>query len=451
MKPESDSPAGLSIGRPGSGAFVDLESAQVFRDTLLFRLSFHELLDPYLTTGLFYAKYDFPIESVPMSILSIPLLGFLTPLGWLTGAEIRVGDVDEEYLDSLPQVTQEFKRMFPRIGFLGKVRANPVRVRSEWDQERYCLLYSSGVDSTSSLIRNLERRPSLLTVKGTPDVPLHDDQYWSRVQERVQPFVSGLGIESHVVETNALDMVNLPALSANFRGQLRAGWWEDLAHGLFLLSLCAPYTFLNKIGSVMIASSYTEKTQVPWGSSPMTDEKVRWGGIRVIHDSYDMARRDKISQVLVPFAKSRQIVVPLRVCTGRRAVRLAGKQLNCGQCPKCMVVELTLILTGADASEGGFDISPPALSALKRNLESGLFGRKYDESSWDFIKEKAKNPPKEILARHPGLGEFFAWFADWDEKPMKRRRRFVDLVAPPASRRRDVARAALGRGEDQRR
>jgi len=451
MKSDSEPPAGPFIENPSSGGFIELESAQAFRDTLLFRLSFHERLDPYLTTGLFYARYDFPVEPVPMSILSIPLLGFLTPLGWLTGAEIRVGDVDEAYLNSLSSVTQEFKRMFPQISFSGRIRANPVRVRSEWDQERYCLLFSSGVDATSSLIRNLGKKPSLLTVKGTPDVPLHDDQYWERVRERIQPFVGSLGIESHVVETNALDMVNLPALSANFRGKLRIGWWEDLAHGLFLLSLCAPYTFINQIGSVMIASSYTAKTQVPWGSSPMTDEKVRWGGIRVIHDSYDLSRRDKISQVLIPFANRQHVAVPLRVCTGRRAARLAGGQLNCGQCPKCMVVELILILSGADASESGFDISPPALSALKSNLEAGLFGREYDEPSWDFIKENAKSPPREILGNHPGLAEFFAWFADWDEKPTKKRRRFVDLVAPPASRRRDVARAAFGRGENQKR
>jgi hypothetical protein len=443
------SPPDRSAEEPDSGPFIQLESGQVHVDTLLFRVSYHELLDPLLTTGLFYAKYDFPIEGVPPSLLSIPLLGFLAPLGWLTGAEIRVGDVDEEYLNSLPQVTREFKKMFPQIPFSGRIRANPVKNDSKWDQKKYCILYSGGVDSTSSLIRNIEKRPSIMTVRGTLDVPLHDDQYWVRVQKRIQPFINSLGVESHVVETNALDMVNLAALKASSKGQLRTGWWEELAHGLFLLSMCAPYTFLNQIGSVMIASSYTQRSQVPWGSSPMTDEKIRWGGARVIHDSYDLERGEKIRQLLVPFGNSHGGAVPLRVCTGRRAVRLASNQLNCGQCSKCMVIELTLILSGADASESGFDISPPSLSALKHNLEVGLFGREYDESSWMFIKQNAKSAPEEIVSKHPGLRQFFNWFADWDERPTKKTGGYVDRVAPRGSRRRDMARAMFGKKENR--
>ncbi|MDA4123972.1 MAG: hypothetical protein OK438_00785 [Thaumarchaeota archaeon] len=449
MNPTRGPPADGSAGKPYSGAFIELESIQVHSDTLLLRISYHEVLDPLLTSGLFYAKFDFPIEQVPPSILSIPLLGFLAPLGWLTNAEIRFGDVDEEYLSSLPRVAQEFKKMYPKIPFSGRILANPVKNSSQWDHEKYCILYSGGVDSTTSLIRNFENHPSILTVRGAPDVPLQDDEYWRRVQERIQPFISGLGVESHVVETNALDMINLGAIKANFKFQLRTGWWEDLTFGLFLVSMSAPYTFLNQIGNVMISSSNTAKSQVPWGSSPMTDEKIRWGGIRVIHDSYDLERVEKIRQVVVPFAKSHGGTVPLRVCTGSRRVRLASNQLNCGQCSKCMVIELTLILSGADAGESGFDISPASLSALKHNLEVGLFSREYDESSWMFIKEHARFAPNEIVSRHPGLREFFNWFADWDERPTRKSRSCVDRMAPRGSRRRDIARAMFAKKENR--
>ena len=346
--------------------------------------------------------------------------------------------------DALPLVAQELKKMFPKIAFSEKITANPVKADSDWNLEKYCLLFSGGVDSMSSLIRNYERRPSLLTVRGVPDLRLLEELYWNRVQERIRPFVHSLGLESHIVETNAIDMVDLAAMKADYRARAR-GWWEDLAHGLFFLSICAPYTFFNKIGSVMIASSFTKENQKPWGSSPMTDEKVRWGDIRVIHDSYDLIKADKISQILIPFMKDRSTAIPLRVCTGKRGVRLASDQLNCGQCAKCMRTELILIVSGVDPSENGFDVSPAALLSLRHSLETGQFVNEFLKyRSWKFVLENIRSAPKEVVDKHPGLREFLNWLADWDERPTKKRRRYVDKVAPPSSRRRDVASAMFG-------
>jgi len=430
------------------GPFIELENAEIHRDTLLFRISYHELLDPFLTSGVFYAKYDFPVEGIPLSVLSIPLLGFLAPLGWLTGAEIRILDVDEAYLNSLPLVAGEFKKMFPQIPFTGAIKANPVRSPRTWDRDRSCVLYSGGVDSTCSLLRNIGKRPSTMTVRGAPDLPLQDGRYWARVQAQTQRFLNDLGVESHVAETNVLGMVNQQAINAHFRGQLQTGWWEELAFGLFLLSMSAPYTYRDQIGNVIIGSSNTASTQVPWGSSPMTDEKVRWGEVKVIHDSYDLERGDKIRQIIVPYAKSHGGAIPLRVCIGRRSIMAEGSHVNCGRCAKCMVVELLLILSGVDAADFGFNISPQALTGLRRNLEEGEFGRGYDETSWRFIKEYAKSAPSEILSKHPGLVEFLHWFATWNERPTKKKH-FLDRVAPPGSRRRDMAKAGFGRREDR--
>ena len=164
---------------------IQLESVQAHADTVLFRTSYDKPVTKYLATGILYVKYDFPIESVPTSILSIPLLGFLAPFAWLTGAKVRVGDVDEAYLNSLPEVAQEFKKMYPNVSFSGEIQGSPVRTVSEWDPTRYCLLYSRGVDSTTSLIRNLEKAPILMTVRGTRDLLLHEEQYWNRIQKSV--------------------------------------------------------------------------------------------------------------------------------------------------------------------------------------------------------------------------------------------------------------------------
>jgi hypothetical protein len=435
--------SGLKVGGK-SPQFIQLEGIKVHGDTMLLRVSYHERLDPILVSGLFYAKYDFALDEVPLSILSVPLLGFLAPLCWLTGAELRFGDVDATYLESLAHVAAEFKRMYPWLSSSGKIVANPVKTDHTYDPEKYCVLYSAGVDSTCSLIRKIDKLPSTLTVRGTPDLPLQDQAYWNRVQERSRGFLNGLGVEPHIVETNALSMVNQQAIRVHSDDRLKVGWWEELAFGLFYLSICAPYSFHGKIGSVVIGSSNTARDQIPWGSTPMTDEKVRWGDVRAIHDSYELSRAEKIRQVILPYARRSGTKVPLRVCIGRRSAISATDQLNCGECAKCMVVEFILILSGVDAADFGFNISPAALLRLRRNLEEGRFGRSYDESSWSFIKEEAKSPPAEIIAKHPGLREFLKWFAAWNERPVSRRR-LLDRMAPPGSRRRDLARAGFGK------
>ena len=177
----------------------------------------------------------------------------------------------------------------------------------------------------------------------------------------------------------------------------------------------------------------------------MTDERVKWSGTTVVHDSYDLDRLHKIRDVLVPFIRAHGAIVPLRVCIGRRSVISATTQLNCGQCAKCMVIELTLFLSGIDPAECGFDVSPAALEGLRRNLEAGEFGRGYDEATWEFIKGHAASVPREMVGSNPGLEEFCRWFSGWDEKP-KASRRLVDRVAPSGTRRRDLAKAMFGPG-----
>ena len=176
----------------------------------------------------------------------------------------------------------------------------------------------------------------------------------------------------------------------------------------------------------------------------MSDEKVRWGGVRVIHDSYDLTRLDKIRKVVLPYAVEHGEPVPLRVCIGRRSILSETEHLNCGECAKCFMVGMTLMLLGAEVAESGFDFSPGALSRLRRGLENGRFGRNYDSTAWAFIKAGSKSPPAEIVSKYPGLREFLDWFGAWDERATKPRS-LVDRVAPPGSRRRDLARAGFGK------
>ena len=154
-----------------------------------------------------------------------------------------------------------------------------------------------------------------------------------------------------MIETDALDVIDFRLLGKDFAFPLKYGWWEKLAHGLMLTSLFAPLTFVRKIDHVLIASSATKQSFEPWGSDKVSDEKIKWSGTNVIHDSYDLSRAGKVKEILAPYVKlQHEQFIPLRVCTGKLSARLKSQTLNCGRCEKCRRSMVGLLIEGIDPS-----------------------------------------------------------------------------------------------------
>ena len=63
-------------------------------------------------------------------------------------------------------------------------------------------------------------------------------------------------------------------------------------HGLAFLGLCAPLTYVAKIGKLYLASTYTEDFSEPWGSHPDIDNKFRRQGKSNLNDGYELSRQE---------------------------------------------------------------------------------------------------------------------------------------------------------------
>ena len=417
-------------GRP----VIRVEKIVPARSSLACSLSYDPILEPYFSSSLLYVNYGFQVEGIPESVLSIPVLGLLAPVAWAVGATVTAGDVDGRFLASLHEVGAAMQGMYPTAGLSTDIRCTAVDTR--WQEgERDCLLYSGGVDSTCSLIRNLGPKLALATVRGTPDLRLGDAQFWDRAEKRLQPFLRSIGIERQVIETNAIDIVNLRSLKTA-KAEFAEGWWENLSHGLILLSHCAPFTYVGGIKRMMIAASFTQSTVEPWGSTPASDALIAWGNVTTVHDSADLSRVEKTKQVLAPYMAQHQGVVQLRVCTGKRESRLASGTLNCGVCPKCVRTMLGLMHAGIDPTVCGFP--SPDFPGIKEGMISG---RLVPPNIYSVrIIHASKSPPdKGLLEHYPAYGEFLSWFYDW-RIPAGTERKWVSKFAPKGSRRRRLLR-----------
>jgi len=419
---------------PGKGPReIRVEKIIPARRSLACSFNYDTALEPYFKSSLLYINYGFQVEGIPESVLSIPVLGFLVPVAWAVGASVTAGDVDSRFLASLQKVGEIMGEMYRTASISADIHCSAVDTPWPADGGRDCLLYSGGVDSTCSLLRNLGPNLALASIRGTPDLRLWEGQFWERTERNLQPFLKSIGLERQVIETNAIDVVNLGSLDDTLNGVFTHGWWENLSHGLTLLSLCAPFTYVGKIKRMMIASSYSEATSEPWGSTPASDRSVGWGNVTTIHDSFDLPRVEKIKRILAPYMVEHPGIVQLRVCTGKREKRLASGTLNCGVCPKCVRTILTLLYAGTDPAECGFP--PPNFAEIKKGLISG---RLISSTAYSIgTIHASRNPPyKELLARYPAYGGFLNWFYDWAIHAGPRRKGALSTLAPKGSRRR---------------
>ena len=426
-------PTGSGSASPRPTPTIRIGKITPYGCSLVCTFTFDTELEGCFNSSVFYFNYDFSIETVPQSVLSVPVLGVLAPLAWATGARTVANEVDGKYLNSLQKVATVMQQAYPSAKIAGELECTGVNTPWPPGGDRTCLLYSGGVDSTVSLLRNLGPNISLMSVKGTPDMRLWEGEFWDRVERGLSPFLQSLGVERHVVETNALDVVNFKELNRRFKGRFESGWWENLSHGVLLISLCSPYTYVGRINRMMIASTYTKDDAHPWGSSPDSDQNIAWGEVTTVHDSFDLHRTQKVKEILVPFMTKHPGLVQLRVCTGKRDERLVSGRLNCGRCEKCTRTEMTLLWAGVDPADCGFPA--PNFVEIKEGLISG---RRINQFPASLLKIQAsKAPPKgELTSRYPAMGDFFDWFYGWKIPVGPKRRGFFKRVAPEGSKRR---------------
>ena len=411
---------------------IRIERITHSQSSLICRFNFAPELERCFSSSVLYFNYDFPIEGIPESVLSIPILGVLVPVAWVTGARTMANEADTNYVACLQKVAAVMQRIYPTVRIVNDLECTKVDTPWSSGADRTCLLYSGGVDSTVSLLRNLGPNISLMSVRGTPDMRLWEDEFWVRAERGLALLPQSLGVERHVVETNALDVVNFGELNRRLKGKFDSGWWENIAHGLLLISLCSPYTYVEGINKMMIASSYSRDNAHPWGSTPDSDQNIAWGGLTTIYDSFDMPRAQKVREILVPFMVAHPGLVRLRVCTGRRSERLSSGTLNCGRCEKCVRTEMLLMWAGVDPVSCGFPT--PNFAEMKEGLISGRYVSQTPFSLLAIQKSKAR-PNGELISRYPAMKYFFDWFYGWKVPEGPKRRSLFKRIAPVGSRR----------------
>ena len=295
----------------------------------------------------FAITYSEPVDTVPKSILVLPLLANFLPLVWIKNASIELPECDADFYDSIPEIKEGYKNMFPEISFEGIVSAGKLVKNTKAESGNSACMFSGGVDAFATLIRNVETRPALFMIIGA-DVRIGRDE--------------AIGYMKDVLHQNARDF-DLPEMWCDttvrkvFRRMLLDhivykygdSWWHGFQHGIGMLSHIAPLAWLHGIDTVFIASSFTAADKYTSASDPTIDNHVRFCGTRVIHDGYELSRIMKLG-VISEYRKEKGYPDFIRVCIRPEW----GKGKNCCRSEKCIRTILDLYSLRRDPADFGF-------------------------------------------------------------------------------------------------
>lgn len=388
--------------RPKS-KYIRIEEPRILKNRLLLsKISCSGNIEKYFQQKFFRVEYDSDIQSVSTSILQIPVFSNLITVAWAVGADVHVRELDRSYLESLNKIKLVLKKWYPRLPFSTHIYVEKT-VSNKFSNQKYGLLFSGGVDSTTSYIRQ-KKKPNLMMVWGA-DIPLAEKGFWRKVKNRYKDFAKQENVEIDFIKTNLHEFIDEGPLNVDFGRYLTGSWWGSIHHGIGILGLCAPVTVIKHIGTLLIASSTNIYPKVyPWGSHWVTDNKLSWADAKIVHDGYKLNRQEKIRRTLKNHIKNTGRYPLLRVCYSQ------FRDFNCSKCEKCCRTITGLILENIDPNKCGFSIESNFFDFLKANLLKGEF-IEYPGLPWYNIQRQASETVNQNLYNSK---EFFKWFRHFD-------------------------------------
>lgn len=313
----------------------------------------------------FFVTYKEDVSEIPLSIAIIPFLANLAPIAWFAGFDIEVEEVDADFFDALKKIKEVFSKAYPHLKKLKSELRYKHIIQNISTGKKKAMLFSGGVDAYATYFRhNEESNPlELITINGA-DIPLEDIDQWSSVVYLNETEILLKKNYKHYINTNLRDFYtyNTGLLLEDL------SWWGRIQHGLALTGVTAPIAYINGFTNLFIGSTHTKNIEIPWGSSPYTDNLIQWGGMKVVHDAYELERLDKIELIISSLLKFNKKLI-LRVCYSE-----LNKGVNCSKCEKCVRTMFAIILFNGNPNDYGFEtdshIYESILSILNKSFHT---------------------------------------------------------------------------------
>lgn len=324
--------------------------------------------------------------------------------------------MDKDLFESLNTVQKVFQAFYPTQKWTGKLVPRKLVDNSKKNKksDTISVLFSHGLDAVYTSFHNRDKKQVLITIGGG-DINLFRKSMWENVQKQCKNYAQKNGHTNAFVKSNFMTFrkyKHLNSLSPEIKN-----WFGETSQSLSYTGLAAPIAYLNGSPQLLIASTRTSDFPYPYGTHPIIDNNIAYGGITIDHDGPEVNRLDKIREIAT-IAKTHNLEKPmLRVCWGKD---LNGG--NCNTCEKCLRTIVELLVENQIPEDYGFKISlDEAIKHARKKspgtdkLKPGLVWH------WSCIKHAAQQTLAHNQAITNGnLKEFLVWISNLDLNKYKK-------------------------------
>ncbi len=370
---------------------ITLNGINACKNRISYDFSYDKSLDNFFSGEEFYLEYqaDIDFEKVPKSILSVPFVINLLPLCFIYDISLNLEELDESVFNSILEIKKGFETIYPNNTFYNKINPQKVISNTYETSDKVTCLFSGGVDASFSFLRHRNENLTLFNVWGV-DLSLEDKKGHLETEDAFNKIANDFSVGYICIKSTLRTFYNEKFLNSDVYKIIGDYWWHGAQHSIGLLSLLAPYNYLNKIKTNYIASTFTQ-TELSQGvkcvSYPVIDNALAMASTDVFHDGFDFSRTKKVEFICKECNKLGKSM-DLKVCFHYRE----GK--NCSACEKCYRTIVAILVFDNDIEKYGFKLNFKNAKEIKRFLDTheiGLF-------RWLPIQEAyLKNPTNKSI------------------------------------------------------
>ena len=328
------------------------------------------------------------LNALSSTIINVPFVMMIAPIAWFSGDTWTIDEMDYDLYNSLEKVKSVMKFFYPELKWSGKIIPKKlVKNSNEVNHKLYdrAMLFSSGVDSTSTAISRDSERQLLINLRVWKET--HGT---GRFKKQITSFAHSIHSDVSFVYSNYYSVINQELLSK----LCKHDWMVYIGFGLSRLGMAAPIAIYNKIPKLLISATSTSENPEPYGSHPLIDNALLIAGTKVVHEgAYN--RSKKLYNIATYCFKNKIHFPKLQVC-----MRELTRGTNCLKCEQCLFTMNNILASEIDPKLFGFGISKEKIIQETQKYLSNKSNRRCFQ--WidlqNFVRNKSFND--EALRKH---------------------------------------------------
>lgn len=391
---------------------IILDTISIQGNIVKYNIKVSDKLSRFFNGKEMFIDYGESMNSIPVSVLTIPFVSVLSNLAWQLNVSLWVDEIDETYFYSLKNLKVAYQEAHYAHPFRGRFTPSKIVHNSIVQTEQGLLLFGGGVDCHSSFLRNKDKISEIVNINGW----LHDCKEENQVDQSDSKMAIEFGNRMNIVAThirsNFAAFMNLKEIDSVLQKKVNVGHWYGFLHSMAFIGIAIPLSYKRGYSDIFIASSNTKGQNNVCASDITTDSlhKFCLNG-RVIHDGFELNRQEKI-KIIVDYKKSIKQPYMLHVCS--------FNDHNCCECEKCFRTVINLAAENEDPREYGFPIQESLkehwLKVMDKRL--GLWGIDLEKRVyWPYTRERMRENYEKLGDEQK---EFVDWFLSFDFDKAKR-------------------------------